>query len=150
MLQPDTFEGKHRQEFSFPDLPPFYLFVKSPDFNISVAAQRCKDNIKSQIWIVKMKKNMFTCTQAHRPSDLLKLREEVVDHVFDLRGLGREQDELFIGQVELQHVLGRDRHEEDVRVAAQEVIRSKRKGPEVKSLQHLAHLADLALCFMRE
>lgn len=80
---------------------------------------------------------MSTCTQAHRPPDLLKLCEEVVDHVFDLRGLGREQDELFIGQVELKHVLGRDRHEEDVRVAAQEVIRRKRKGHEAKSLQHL-------------
>lgn len=84
---------------------------------------------------------MFTCThkhtQAHRPSDLLKLCEEVVDHVFDLRGLGREQDELFIGQVEFEHVLGRDRHKEDVRVAAREVIRRKRKGPEVKSPQHL-------------
>lgn len=84
---------------------------------------------------------MFTCThkhtQARRPSDLLKLCEEVVDHVFDLRGLGREQDKLFIAQVELKHVLGRDRHEEDVRVAAQEVIRRKRKGPEVKSPQHL-------------
>lgn len=81
---------------------------------------------------------MFTCTHkhTHRPSDLLKLCEEVVDHVFDLRGLGREQDELFIGQVELEHVLGRDRHEEDVRVAAQEAIRRKRKGSEVKSLQH--------------
>lgn len=97
--------------------------------------------------LLHWKKNMFTGTQAHRPSDLLKLCEEVVDHVFDLRGLRREQDELFIGQVELEHVLGRDRHEEDVRVAAQEVIRRKRKGPEVKSPHRLA---DLALCFMRE
>lgn len=84
---------------------------------------------------------MFTCTHKHtraqRPSDLLKLCEEVVDHVFDLRGLGREQDKLFIAQVELKHVLGRDRHEEDVRVAAQEVKWRKRKGPEVKSPQHL-------------
>ena len=42
--------------------------------------------------------------------------------MFDLRGLGREQDQLLVGQVELQHVLGRDRHKQDVRVAAQEVI----------------------------
>ena len=42
------------------------------------------------------------------PSDLLQLREEEVDHVFDLRGLGREQDQLLVGQVELQHVLRRN------------------------------------------
>lgn len=56
-------------------------------------------------------------TLAQTPSDLLKLCEEVVDHVFDLRGLGREQDQLLVGQVELQHVLRRNRHEQDVRVA---------------------------------
>lgn len=38
-------------------------------------------------------------------SDLFYLSEEVVNHVFDLRGLGGEQDQLLVGQVELQHVL---------------------------------------------
>ncbi len=62
------------------------------------------------------------------PSDLFKFCEEEVDHVFDLRGLGREQDQLLIGQVELQHVLGRNRHKQDVRVAVQEVICKTRKS----------------------
>jgi len=66
---------------------------------------------------------------AHKSvSDLLELCEEVVDHMFDLRGLGREQDQLLIGQVELQHVLRWNRHKQDVRVAAQEVIRQTRKS----------------------
>lgn len=62
-----------------------------------------------------------------RLSDLLELREEVVDHMFDLRRFGREQNQLLVGQVELQHVLRRDRHKQDVRVAAQGV-----KGQEVR------------------
>lgn len=60
-------------------------------------------------------------------SDLLELREEVVDHMFDLRRFGREQNQFLIGQVELQHVLRWDRHKQDVRVAAQGV-----KGQEVR------------------
>lgn len=66
---------------------------------------------------------MLTHTQT--PSDLFKLCEEVVDHVLDLRGLGGEQDELLVGQVELQHVLRRNGHEQDVRVAEQEVMQNK-------------------------
>ncbi len=75
------------------------------------------------------------------PSDLLDLCEEVIDHVFDLRGLGREQNQLLIGQVELQHVLRRNRHKQDVRVAAQEAICKNQEVTEeekkagVKSLQ---------------
>lgn len=41
-------------------------------------------------------------------SDLFYLGEEVVDHVFDLRSLGGEQNQLLGDQVELQHVLGGD------------------------------------------
>lgn len=44
-------------------------------------------------------------TLTQKPSNLLELCEEVVDHVLDLRGLGRKQDQLLIDQVELQHVL---------------------------------------------
>lgn len=55
-------------------------------------------------------------------SDLLYLGEEVVDHVLDLQGLGGEQDQFLVGQVELQHVLWRNWHKQDVRVAAQEEI----------------------------
>ena len=36
---------------------------------------------------------------------LLDLSDEVVYQALDLSSLGREQDELLIGQVELQHVL---------------------------------------------
>lgn len=71
---------------------------------------------------------MLTRTQTpdtQTPSDLFKLCEEVVDHVLDLRGFGGEQDELLIGQVELQHVLRRNGHEQDVRVAEREVVQNK-------------------------
>lgn len=86
-------------------------------------------------------------SETQKPPDLLELCEEVVDHVFDLRGLGREQDQLLVDQIELQHVLGWNRHKQDVRVAEQEMIRKrgkstwshreKREGSEVKSLEYL-------------
>lgn len=57
-----------------------------------------------------------------KPSDLLDLCEEVVDHLFDLRGLGGEQNQLLVGQVELQHIIRRNGHEQDVGVAGKEAV----------------------------
>lgn len=45
--------------------------------------------------------------------------------MFDLRRLGREQDELLVGEVELQHVFRGDGHKQDVRVAVEEVIHAR-------------------------
>lgn len=78
--------------------------------------------------IIRQAHSTCTCSATHTdtqmPSDLFKLCEEVVDHVLDLRSLGGEQDELLIGQVELQHVLRRNGHKQDVRVAEREVMQS--------------------------
>lgn len=48
---------------------------------------------------------------------LPELRDELVHHGLDLRGLGGEEDELLAAQVELQHVPGRGGHEEHVGIA---------------------------------
>ena len=73
---------------------------------------------------------MCGCQQINRiRSALFKLRasvcgshpfdlaDEGVYEVFDLQGFGWEQDQLLIGQVELQHVLWRDGYKQDVCVA---------------------------------
>lgn len=62
-----------------------------------------------------------------RPSDLFELCEEVVDHVFDLWGLGGEQDQLLADKVELQHIIRWNGHKQDVRVAGKEAICKIRK-----------------------
>ena len=45
---------------------------------------------------------------------LFDLIDEGVYEMFDLWCFGWEQDQLLIGQIELQHVLWRDGHEQDV------------------------------------
>lgn len=50
-------------------------------------------------------------------SHLLELCDEIVDHGLHLRGFGGEEDQLLVGQVELQHVVGGDGHEQDIGVA---------------------------------
>lgn len=83
-----------------------------------------------------------------KPSDLLELCEEVVDHVFDLRGFGGEQNQLLIGQVELQHIIRWNRHKQDVRVAGKEAVCKNQevteKEREVKSNHLIGHLTQIS------
>ncbi len=50
-------------------------------------------------------------------TDLFQLCDKVVNHGFDLGSFGREQNQFLIGEVELQHVFGRNGDEHDVCVA---------------------------------
>lgn len=55
----------------------------------------------------------FSCKTGAHP---LQLGDEEVDHGFHLQSFGRKQYEHLIGQIELQHVIGRDCDKHNVRV----------------------------------
>lgn len=54
----------------------------------------------------------------YKETDFFQLCDEVVNHGFDLRSFGREQNQFLIDEVELQHVFGRNGDEHDVCIAA--------------------------------
>lgn len=56
---------------------------------------------------------------------LFDLADEGVDEVFDLRCLGGEQDQLLVGQIELQHVFGWDGYKQDVCIAGDKTLKSE-------------------------
>lgn len=58
--------------------------------------------------------------------NLFQLRDEDIDHVLDLWRFGREQDQLLVQQMKLQHVRRRGGDKQDLSVAANQIKNNKK------------------------
>lgn len=62
-----------------------------------------------------------------RTTNLFQLRDEDIDHVLDLWRFGREQDQLLVQQMKLQHVGRRGGDKQDLGVAANQIKSNKKQ-----------------------
>lgn len=67
---------------------------------------------------------------------LFDLIDEGVYEMFDLWGLGWEQDQFLIGQIELQHVLRGDGYKQDVCISEKNTVQKVIWFGKVKDIQY--------------